>query len=189
MDGATFFASLCNIVGAETARRYAMRFGHLDHVFYDKLLNYEGLAFFAYSTELNHYEIINRALWSGSPSSDILVFAEVLNEALAKLTPYVANDRVAYRGYSAPNVAAFVRSYPPGGSIVFHGFTSASFKADLAFGGNVLFIIRTLTGKAIWHLAANYDEFEVLIPSGRAFTVSAVEHEYNRVLIYLEELP
>ena len=168
-----------------------MRFGPLDHAFsIENVLNYEALAFYAYSTELNYYEIINRELWSENATQDVLLFEEVLNGALAKLTPYVLNDRVAYRGYSAPDLAAFVRNYQPGATVVFRGFTSASFREDMAFGGNVLFIIRTLTGKAIWHLAAKYEEFEVLVPSGKKFEILNVEFQQrDRVLIYLEELP
>jgi len=189
MDGDTFINCLEQIVGKDSANRYAQQFGNLDEPFTDTLLNYEGLAFYAYSTELNWHERINRELWSDSPGADVVTFAKVLDTALGKLPPYALNDRIVYRGYNCDDLDRFLASYPLASRVHFRGFTSATFRQELAFGGNVLFIIKTSTGRAIWHLAANYDEFEILIPSRRHFMVLQVERRSASAVIFLEEQP
>ena len=176
-------------MGEEAAARYARRFGPLDDSHSGgTVLNYEALAIYAYSTELTWHERINSELWRGDPSADVVLFTSVLNSTLTKLPPYLLNSRVVYRGFKADNLDAFLRRYRVGHQVTFPAFTSATFKRELAFGGNVLFTIRTLTGKAIWYLAANFDEMEVLIPSGRSFRVIDVERHSEAAVISLDEL-
>lgn len=189
MNGQTFLATLSRIVGVENAKTYALRFGSLDGEFHEGVLNYEALAVYAYSTELAWHAVVNRELWSGSPSREVLEFAEVLNLTLAKLPPYLMNDRTVFRGFHTDDLPALLARHRPGSTVYYPAFTSASFKRELAFGGNVLFIIRTLTGRAIWYLAANYDELEVLIPSGRSFLVVDVDQTRDRAAIVMDELP
>jgi hypothetical protein len=189
VNGHTFYRCLERIVGEESAARYARRFGPLDNSHSGgTVLNYEALAVYAYSTELTWHERINSELWSGNPTADVVLFTDVLNGTLAKLPPYLLNSRVVYRGFKADNLDTFLRRYRLGHQVTFPAFTSASFKQELAFGGNVLFTIRTLTGKAIWYLTANFDELEVLIPSGRSFRVVDVDRHPDAAVINLDEL-
>jgi hypothetical protein len=181
---------LQKIVGEDAAKRYASRFGPLESSQSGgEILNYEALSIYAYSTELTWHQRINTELWSGTPSEEVLLFTSVLNQTLAKLPPYLLNNRIVYRGYHCDDIAALASSYQNAGTVRFLGFTSATFDPKLAFGGNVFFTIRTLTGKAIWYLAASYAEFEVLIPSGRSFSVSKIDSRERRPAIDLEELP
>lgn len=189
MDISEFWRCLCSIVGEKNAIVYSKRFLPLDGLFYNDLLNYEALAFFAYSTGLNWHERINAELWSGVPSLEVRTFAAVLNEALAKLPRFTVNEGTVFRGYRTKNLSSFASRYPVGEIAVFPGFTSASFKQESAFGGNILFIIRALTARAIWYVSANFGEFEVLIPAGRTFRVLHVDVVNDRAVIALEELP
>lgn len=189
MDISEFWRCLCKIVDEQNAIFYSKRFLPLDAVFYNNLLNYEALAFFAYSTGLNWHERINAELWSGVTSPEVDTFSVVLNAALAKLPRFTMNNGTVFRGYRTENLAAFISRYPVGAIAAFPGFTSASFKQESAFGGNILFIIRALTARAIWYVSANFGEFEVLIPAGRTFRVLHVEIQNDRAVVTLEELP
>ncbi len=189
MDISEFWRCLCNIVGEQNAIFYSKRFLSLDAIFHNNILNYEALAFFAYSTGLNGHERINAELWSGVPSPEVRTFSVVLNEALAKLPRFTMNGGTVFRGYRTEDLSALVSRYPVGEIAAFPGFTSASFKQEGAFGANVLFIIRALTARAIWYVSANFGEFEVLIPAGRTFRVLHVEVRNARAVITLEELP
>lgn len=188
MDGKDFFAHLSAIVGADNASLYAKRFGPLNEKQYGDILNFEALAFYAYTTSLHWHDLINEQLWSGTPGPDFIVFRDVLNHALHKLPVHNANGGVVYRGYDVPDLQMFLRRYEPGSAIHFPGFTSAAFKEEHAFGGNVLFIIRALTARAVWYLSANFHEYEVLIPAGRNFAVMSTIRYGNRAVISLEEL-
>lgn len=189
MNGQVFFDCLAEIVGMENAKRYCLRFGPLDDLLSGSISNFEALAVYAYSTELNWHQRINEELWSGSPSHEVRLFAEVLNGTLAKLPPYTMNDRRVYRGYRTKDLSAFIARHAEGAIVHHPAFTSASFKPELAFGGNVFFIIKTLTGKAIWYLAANYQEFEVLIPAARSFQIVSLVVREDRAQIIMDELP
>jgi hypothetical protein len=188
MNGKKFYQILACIVGEDNAELYSKRFGPLDEPQNDTILNYEALAVYAYSTELLWHQQINDELWSGNPSPEVAAFTAVLNGVLAKLPPHTLNRGVVYRGYNTENIDEFLTKYALGSKIHFPAFTSASFREELAFGGNILFTIRTLTGKAIWYLAAKFDEYEVLIPAGTTFNVLNVERRANRAVIALEEV-
>jgi hypothetical protein len=97
-----------------------------------------------------------------------------------------------YRGYSAPDVDAFSTRYIQDEIVKFPAFTSASFLQAGAFGGNVLFIIRALSARAIWWLSPNFHEEEALLPTDCTFRVvdkefQSVGDEQFRVVIVLQE--
>ncbi|QPC86594.1 hypothetical protein GA830_07485 [Mesorhizobium sp. NBSH29] len=188
MDGEHFYGHLTAIVGAQNASLYASRFGGLDDIQHGSILNFEALAFYVYTTSMNWHDHINEQLWAGNPGTEIRAFCDVLNSALQKLPAFKTNGGVVYRGYKTADVDAFLEPYRPGEMVHFRGFTSASIKEDQAFGGNILFIIRALTARAVWFLSANFHECEVLIPAGRHFTVANVMRDQGRAIISLEEL-
>lgn len=189
MNGKAFKACIAEIVGADNADLYAGNFGDLDDKLIDNIYNYEGLAFYVYTTSMNWHYVINRELWSDSQRECIQYFRDVLNGALAKLPVYRSNNGTVYRGYSTSNVNNFLYDYSQGAEILFPAFTSAAYKETEAFGGNALFIIRSLTARAVWHLSANFGEYEVLIPAGREFKVLHSAVHNDRAVIVLEELP
>ncbi|QFT29098.1 NAD:arginine ADP-ribosyltransferase [Labrenzia sp. THAF82] len=189
MNGKLFFEVVCKIVGVNNATLYAQKFGDLDDWLNNDLRNYEGLAFYIYTTEMGWYEVINSELWSHSPSSHFQLFKSVLNNALKKMEPYKANKGIVFRGFRAKDLESFLHTYRLGEVITFHGFTSASFKQDYAYVGNVLFIIKALTGCGVWFLSPKYEECEVLIPAGKSFRVEGVERQGAKVVVYLEEIP
>jgi hypothetical protein len=188
MDGEKFFDHLSAIVGANNARLYSKRFGPLNDKQYGEILNFEALAFYVYTTSLNWHNLINDQLWSDAPTLDVCAFRDVLNNALLKLPVHRTNGGIVYRGYHASDLRSFLERYEPGSTVHFPGFTSAAFKEEHAFGGNVLFIIRALTARAVWFLSANFHECEVLIPAGRDFAVMSTIHQGNRAVISLEEI-
>lgn len=189
MQGEEFFECLKAIVGSDNASRYAGRFGPLDgDANVHGLKNFELIAFFAYSTGMLWHQYINEQLWSAGPDKNVLVFRDVLNRALFKFPAYKGNGGTVYRGYKVDDLDGFLKNYVAGAVVRFPGFTSASFKEELAFGGNVLFIIRALTARVIWYVCATYDEYEVLIPAGRNFEVVEVVKDAWRTVVLLEEL-
>jgi hypothetical protein len=189
MDGKDFFRCIEKIVGTDNASLYASKFGTLDDIQHGDLLNYEALAFYVYTTSLAWHAVINRELWQGNARSEILAFREVLNAALEKLPRYTAKDGIVYRGYTTPDLGAFLSHYRSGSVVVFRGFTSASFEASEAYGGNVLFIIRALTARAAWYVSANFYECEVLLPTDRSFLVLEVDRRGDQAVVSLEEQP
>ncbi|TIS65600.1 MAG: hypothetical protein E5W92_19850 [Mesorhizobium sp.] len=189
MNGKVFLECVAKIVGIETAERYAKRIGDLDKPHTNTILGYEALAFYVYSTGVSWHDHINGSLWSGNASPEVLQFVDVLNRALGKLPPYVLNEGLVYRGYRTDDAEALAARYTVGQVVRFPGFTSAAFREEDAFYGNVLFTIRALTARRIWFLAADYYENEVLIPAGRSFQVVDVTTSYGRAAIFLDELP
>lgn len=187
MSGEKFYQCLVSIVGESNAALYASKFSKLDDVSYDKILNYEALAFYVYTTKMGWHSIINQELWSGNPNKNVNYFANTLNTALEKLVIYKSNGGLVYRGYNTEDIDSFSKKYPLGQSVKFLGFTSASFRASGAFGGNVLFIIKTLTGRAVWFLAADFKETEILMPSGRNFLVESKKMSKSKIVITLQE--
>lgn len=187
MNGAAFYKCACAIVGRDNAEIYARKFGDLDGIFFDNLKNYEGLAFYIYSTSMGWHAHINGSLWSGAPDGDVVAFRDVLNSALSKLQSLKGAASTVYRGYFAEDLERFVAGYRVDELIIFPGFTSASFHEAGAFGGNVLFIIRALNAYPIWHLAADYYEHEVLIPAGARFNVVEIQLRSGRAVIVLQE--
>ena len=185
---ARFYAALVEIVGTENARSYSGRFMPLGGPLTGTLYNFEGLAFYVYTTGLNWHEYLNAELWKESPNPNCLVFRDVLNAALEKIPLYRARDGLVFRGFQTRNIDEFLEGYKAGRTIVFPGFTSASFAQDHAFGGNVLFIIKALTARAAWYVAAAFHEYEVLIPAGRLFHVRDVQRTAARAVILMDEI-
>jgi len=77
--------------------------------------------------------------------------------------------------------------------VTFPGFTSASFKEAGAFGGNVLFIIRALSARAIWFLSPNFHEEEALLPTDCRFQIAdtelqIVDDQPVKLVIILQEI-
>ena len=102
------------------------------------------------------------------------------------------DQREVHRGYSALDVDDFSARYSQDEIVRFPAFTSASFSQAGAFGGNVLFIIRALSARAIWWLSPNFHEEEALFPTDCSFRV--VDKEFQsagderiRVVIVLQE--
>jgi hypothetical protein len=151
------------------------------------------VALYVYSTANGWHSYINEQLWSGHPESDVLTFAEVLNSAVNKIPAITASQATVYRGYNARDLDDFAAHYEEGQSVAFPGFTSASFVEAGAFGGNVLFIIRALSARAIWHYSPNYHEEEALLPTDCSFRVVAKEfqvigNERNKLVVVLQEI-
>jgi len=184
----SFHAALVEIVGAENAYSYSRRFVPLSGAFTDVLYNFEGLAFFVYTTALNWHEYLNAELWKDVPNPHCVVFRDVLNAALGKIPLYRARGGIVFRGYRTENLNEFLKGYVPATDIVFPGFTSAAFTEEHAFGGNVLFIIKALTARAVWYVSANFYEYEVLIPAGRTFHVRDVQRSAGRAAILMDEI-
>ena len=66
-------------------------------------------------------------------------------------------------------------------------FTSTALDRGEAYAGDVLFIIRSQTGRALGLYAHNHTEREILFPSGTRFNVTFVERDDDTAVIELEE--
>lgn len=182
MRGYEFLEVLRRLIGINEAARCLSKIcalEALDERFHDKITNLEALAFYVYSTASGWHSYINGQLWSGSPSRDVVAFAQVLNRALSKIVAITGKQGTVYRGYSTHDLDAFSAQYVQGEIVRFPAFTSASFSEVGAFGGNVLFIIRALSARAIWWLSPNFHEEEALLPTDCSFRV--VDKEFQSV--------
>lgn len=188
MASERFLRALVDIVGTENATVYARKFGPLDEPFHEDILNFEALAFYAYTTAMGWHQIINEQLWSGRPTAAVRVFASALNSGLSKLDRYKGGGGLVYRGYAAPDLAQFAARYSPSRTVVFPAFTSATFHAPSAFGGNVLFTTRAINARVIWFVAADFLEHEVLFPTGCQFRVVESDRRSDRLHILLQEV-
>lgn len=178
--GIEFYKILKRMIGDTEAARCLSRICHLnglDEKFHDDITNAEALAFYVYSTANGWHSHINAELWSGNPNPDVLAFAEVLNSGLGKLAPIKGTHGTVYRGFSANDLEGFAAQYREGQIVTFPAFTSASFKETGAFGGNVLFIIRALSARAIWFLSPNFHEEEALLPTSCRFQIVDTEFQ------------
>lgn len=165
----------------------------LDEIFHSRIVNFEAVAFYVYATANGWHSAINNQLWAGWPSADVATFAQVLNMALDKIPPIVGAAATVYRGYQTDDLISFETSYAVDGVVRFPGFTSASFSQAGAFGGNVLFIIRASSARAIWWLSPNFHEEEALLPTDCHFRVVDKQTETigsgpSRLVIVLQEI-
>ena len=113
----------------------------------NNLTDDERLAIWIYScTNLQWHEAVNGGLWSATPSEGILFFAELLNEAIAKLPKYKG---LVYRGYRTKTLDEFLRTHRPGESVCWRGFTSCTSSIEWAFAGNLLFTITSQNGRLL----------------------------------------
>ena len=196
MSGIEFFELLGRLIGETEATRCLGRIcnlSSLDEKFHGEITNAEALAFYVYSTANGWHTYINAELWSGAPNPDVTAFAAVLNSGLSKLAPIKGVNGTVFRGYNARDLDVFAAQYIEGQVVTFPGFTSASFKEAGAFGGNVLFIIRALTARAIWFLSPNFHEEEALLPTGCKFEVvdtqfQVVESQRVKLVLILQEI-
>lgn len=195
MRGPEFLDLVGRLIGVQEAARCLGKICSreaLDAKFHDKITNAEALAFYVYSTANGWHSYINQQLWAGEPHADVLEFAEVLNSGLGKIAPITGKQGTVYRGYSTRDLDAFDAHYVRDGNVNFPAFTSASFAQTGAFGGNVLFIIRALSARAIWWLSPNFHEEEALLPTNCSFRVVDKEFQFAgdervRLVIVLQE--
>jgi hypothetical protein len=196
VGGPEFYEALKRLIGVTEAVRCLGRICHLSRLeeeFHEQITNAEALAFYVYSTANGWHTYINAELWSGNPHPDVIAFAEVLNSGLGKLAPIRGTNGTVFRGYHASDLDAFAAGYVEGQVVTFPAFTSASFKEMGAFGGNVLFIIRALSARAIWFLSPNFHEEEALLPTNSTFQVvdtefQIVEGRRVKLVIILQEI-
>jgi hypothetical protein len=179
--GPEFLELLGRLIGVKEAARCLGKICSreaLDAKFHDEITNAEALAFYVYSTANGWHSYINEQLWTGDPHPDVREFAEILNSGLGKIAPITGKQGTVYRGYSAGDLDVFDAHYVQDGIVSFPAFTSASFAQTGAFGGNVLFIIRALSARAIWWLSPNFHEEEALLPTGCSFRVVDKEFQF-----------
>ncbi len=195
MRGSEFLDVLRRLIGVDETARCLSKICNLealDDKFHGQITNLEALAFYVYSTANGWHSYVNKQLWSGSPNRDVVAFAEVLNSALGKIVAITGNQGTVYRGYNINDLDAFSTKYVQGEIVKFPAFTSASFSEAGAFGGNVLFIIRALSARAIWWLSPNFHEEEALLPTDCSFRVAekaiqSIGDAHVRLVIILQE--
>ncbi|HTO64239.1 MAG TPA: ADP-ribosyltransferase domain-containing protein [Bradyrhizobium sp.] len=183
MRGRNFLDVLGRLIGVQETARCLNKIckpDALDDRFHDQITNTEALAFYVYATANGWHSYINGELWSGSPSPDVIAFAEVLNSGLGKIVAIAGRKATVYRGYHVEDLEAFAAQYIQDEIVRFPAFTSASFSESGAFGGNVLFIIRALSARAIWWLSPNFHEEEALLPTNCSFRIVDKESQFVR---------
>ncbi len=196
MGDGGILAVLERLIGAAEANRCVGKICHpakIDEPFHGDLTNIEAIAFYIYATANGWHSFINAQLWTGTASRDVSAFTNVLNTALGKIPPITGTASTVYRGFQTGDLASFQSNYPLGETVAFLGFTSASFSQSSAFGGNVLFIIRASSARAIWWLSPNFHEEEALLPTDCHFRVvdkqiETIGSEPVRLVIVLHEI-
>lgn len=133
----------------------------------------------------NWYRQINNELWSGRPSVATAAFARILNGAISKLPAHVGS---VYRGIESRNLDALLAIHHYGATVAWPGFTSCTLDRGEAYAGDVLFVIRSRTGRKLELYAHNYTEREVLFPPGTRFHVTFIELGDDYAVIEMEEL-
>jgi hypothetical protein len=145
----------------------------------------ERLAVWIYTaTEARWYERINGSLRGLHHDPDVQFFAEILNEALAKL-PRFEGD--VYRGMTVPDLDVMAQRYVAGETLGWISFTSCSKVPEQAFHGNVIFIITSQNGRIIGEYADKPTEEEILFRTGFVFEVVAAERRGGRLVIQVAE--
>ena len=140
----------------------------------------ERLAIWIYTTPNDWHRQINESLWRRSPPGDYAIFAQILNDALRKL-PSVA--RTVYRGWQSNSLDEFLRTYQVGRVFDWPGFTSITRSAEKAYIGNVLFRIRSLSGRSMHGVGAEESEEEVLFMAATRFVVSEISVRGDGVVL------
>jgi hypothetical protein len=138
------------------------------------------MAIWVYTTPNDWHRQINEALWRRSPPGETKVFARILNDALSKLPSVM---RTVYRGWYSNSPDHFSRTYQVGRIFVWPGFTSTTRTAEKAYIGNVLFRIRSLTGRSLQGVGAEEAEEEILFMAGTRFMVSGVSVRVDGVVL------
>jgi hypothetical protein len=113
----------------------------------------------------------------------ILAAANLLDGALDKLPKY---EGEVHRGTNLTALA--LRAYKPGAVVTEQPFTSTSTDMRRAFKGNVLFTIRSKSGRLIEKLSLHEHEREVLFKSGTRFIVKDVQTVRGITQIEMEEM-
>jgi hypothetical protein len=153
------------------------------------LSDVERMAIWVYSsTDQKWYERINSELRGGAPSLTVQIFAELWNTALDQLPNHVG---VVYRGFYAADLDGatdqILRAYDASALIEWHAFTSSSKDVKKAFPGNVLFIIRSQSGRVLGPYADKPAEEEILFKAGSRYNVTALEREADYLIVQLDE--
>lgn len=189
LDGNRFLSIAGRVVGPNAAEACARKIGDLDAAHYpNEIFGYEALALYLYTSTVGWHDEIDRALASERPDRDVSVFAAVLNGAIRKLPPYRWRNGLVFRGQRSDDLQRLLADNPVGSVRLLPGFMSAALKAESAFGGNVLFIIRGLNARAIWFLAASFREDEVLFPARTRLRVERQDVYDGRAVLLMQEV-
>lgn len=136
---------------------------------------------------------LNSELRGANPSAYALRIAKLLNEALDFLPNYkgVVQRSIIFEltefGTWEKMIEHFIKKYKTGSKFMEKGFLSAS-RRDHTFGGNVIFIINSITGKDLLDFTS-YHESEVLYKTRTRFRVSdfITDQTKQHIIIHLEE--
>ena len=167
-------ASFRRLVGPETFdagySRLALSPGWVDPIF--GLSDLERFAIWIYTTPNDLHRTVNDTLWSGAFNQEITTFSTFLDSALRKLPRFLGT---VYRG-STTNLASreFLEKYRPGEIVMWPGFASTTRNRALAYVGNVLFRIESLSGRSLYGYSADDSEEEVLFGTGARYRVADV---------------
>lgn len=188
MDGRAFLDLLSRIAGETTAARLAAPFGDLDRPsFPGGIAGFEALAVHAHVAEAACRDWIDAQIRSLRPSRDAQAFADVLDGALSKLPAHRTREGLAFFGASVQHPVATARRYLRDGELVLRGPTFASQKPEAAYGGNLLFLVRSRSARPVWHLSDAAGVDEVLFPCHRRFRVDMAEEGAGKAAIFLSE--
>lgn len=134
------------------------------------------------------FSLINTPLRLAQQAEPHVVIVTTTLEAATKKLP-VYTGRV-YRGIRVEDLAAFMRDYDVGATVVWPAFSSSSLDRAYAVEGNVLFMIESKNGRQIGKYADLWEEQEVVFTPKSRFRVLAFDMEQttSKATIYLEQL-
>jgi hypothetical protein len=149
------------------------------------LSEFEQLAIWIYScTKGSWHQRINSELWRGPCSVEVSMLTHLLSRALTKIPPCT---QIVYRGYLTEDIDGFLPRYAVGARVIWPAFTSSTLVPEKAYEGNILFTIRSQSGRTIATFSEDPSQEEVLFPCGCHFQINSVERREDDALLELEE--
>lgn len=115
------------------------------------------------------------------------IYKNTLNTALDKMKSF---SGIVWRGTSLNNtqMAEIVNSFENNKPIIHNFFTSSSHVKGSEFGGNVMYKIKSKTGKKIGKISEHLTENEVLFKTDTRFKITKVEKNGTDMYIEMEEI-
>ena len=145
----------------------------------------ERIALHIYTESRNWYLPINQALRSGVVSDDIQIIASLIDRALDRLPVY---EGVIFRGVELDLDEARLRYSPDAPWVCWQAFSSTSPDLQMAYAGNVLFVIHSHHGRLLQGYSASEIEREVLLPRNSWYRVYRCDETEARLIVELGEV-
>lgn len=154
----------------------------------DDLDNEEMVAVCAWSSPHGYAQELNRRLRGAIELADFTAWREVLDHSLRKIRP-IRPAFWIYRGIKVEEgLPALLARYTVGTKHTWASFSSCTSVRSRAYNGEILFAIRSRTGRSIMGYSQNPSEHEILLPRDTEFVVTSMLKSAGLNVIALREI-